>query len=101
LITGDFETVQGSSRLHAQFLLIMKTDHTFTFTAAVILAGVALAFVNPADATDKPLATINTLTVPANAFAAVDANAGSTVKRGTKRNHSCVGAKRAERPTSS
>lgn len=28
----------------------MKKDHTFTFTAAVILAGVVLAFVNPAEA---------------------------------------------------
>ena len=37
----------------------MKTDHTFTFTAAVILAGVALALINPAGASDNVPASLS------------------------------------------
>ncbi|MEO6567451.1 MAG: hypothetical protein ABIO94_01710 [Opitutaceae bacterium] len=47
----------------------MKHDHTFTFTAAVVLAGVVLAFVNPAEAINStaPVASSieNSISAPA------------------------------------
>jgi hypothetical protein len=100
-MSGHFETVRRGSRLHAQFLQNMKTDHTFTFTAAVVLAGVALAFVNPVDATDDVLPLASTGVSAASTFAAADSSGPASVNRETKHKNSCDRAKRVERPTNS
>ena len=71
----------------------MKTDHSFTFTAAVVLAGVVLAFVSPADAVNAAPATAVVLensSVPAtatNTVATLDSHASA--KGETKHKGSC------------
>jgi hypothetical protein len=102
LIPRVFETAREESRLPAQFLITMKNDHSFTFTAAVILAGVVLAFVNPADANNSAPAVASAIKAPvhlpgkAGVVAAVDAPAAPSAKGEAKHKGSCERAKRSD-----
>lgn len=82
----------------------MKHDHSFTFTAAVILAGVVLAFVNPADANSSAPAVATTIATPsilppnAGVVAAVEAHGetGTAAKHDAKHKGSCERVKHAD-----
>lgn len=77
----------------------MKHDHSFTLTAAVILAGVVLAFVNPADANNTAPAVASAIETPANlqgkagVVATVDSHVAPSAKREAKHKGSCERAK--------
>ena len=79
----------------------MKHDHTFTFTAAVVLAGVVLAFVNPAEAINSTAPVVSTIehsiSVPASTqvMAAVAAPAAATATSPAKHKGDCA---RSTRP---
>jgi hypothetical protein len=82
----------------------MKNDHSFTFTAAVILAGVVLAFVNPADANNTAPTVASAIETPVNlpgngnasVVAAVDSQAAPSAKGEAKHKGSCERVKHSD-----
>jgi hypothetical protein len=80
----------------------MKNDTSLSLTAAIILAGVVLAFVNPADANDAATASNaveNTVAIPAatNAMAASDVHgAVGPHARSPRTKASCEHVRRAD-----
>ena len=81
----------------------MKNDHSFTFTAAIVLAGVVLAFVNPADASNSTSAAVastiestTVLPINSNPVAAVDSHAGAPRKGEARAKGSCEHVKRSD-----
>ena len=85
----------------------MKNDHSFTLTAAVVLAGVVLAFVNPTGANSATpangaeIAAATTLSsshdqTVAGALAVKDPSAAKRGKRGHRAKYSCPQIERVD-----
>jgi len=80
----------------------MKHDHSLTLTAAIVLAGVVLAFANPADASNSaaPVASAieSTPVLPlnSNAVAAVDSHPGASRRGEARAKGSCERIKHAD-----
>jgi len=70
----------------------MKNDHSLTFTAAIVLAGVVLAFVAPVDANSATLVADGIAAASKNlpsAVATSDAPATKHGKRGHRSKEGC------------